>query len=97
MKHTIVFRRIAGRELEDAAEYYENHKEGLGIEFLDSVKEVLQRISENPRIYAVEHNDIRAATMHRFPYVVFYRIEEMRVIILGVIHGSRDPSLWKSR
>jgi plasmid stabilization system protein ParE len=76
MKYTLVFRRIAGRELEDAAEYYEEQSEGLGVKFLDTVKEALQRVCDNPLIYAIEHNEIRAAKHAIFPTSSFIVLKD---------------------
>lgn len=34
------------------------------------------------------------AVVSRFPYAVFYRVESKRVVVLTVLHTSRDPSTW---
>lgn len=33
----------------------------------------------------------RRAIMRRFPYVVLFRDYADEVVLLGVLHGSRDP------
>ena len=43
---------VAQAEIDRAAGWYENRKEGLGAEFLDRVSETLERIEMNPQVYA---------------------------------------------
>jgi plasmid stabilization system protein ParE len=35
--------------------------------------------------------------MKRFPYIIFYEARGDTLIIVGIIHGRRDPVLWKRR
>jgi toxin ParE1/3/4 len=97
MAYRLVFRRVAVREFEEAAVSYEEKAVELGRDFMLAVCETFDRIAENPFTYAVEHNGIRAATMSRFPHVIYYRIDRHTVVVLGVVHGARDPAIWKDR
>lgn len=45
----IGFRPAAAKDLEEAAEWYEAKQSGLGDEFLEAVRVVLNAIGENPR------------------------------------------------
>jgi len=40
---------------------------------------------------------VRAARLRKFRYVVYYVVFADRVEVLGVLHGSRDGSVWQSR
>jgi hypothetical protein len=42
---------VAQGEIDSAAAWYENRKEGLGAEFLDRVAETFERIETNPEGY----------------------------------------------
>lgn len=33
----------------------------------------------------------------RFPYSVYFRAEDRRIVVLAVFHGSRDPGTWQAR
>ena len=83
--------------MEDAARWYERQNEGLGDEFLDEVLETFDAISENPYLYAVVHRKTRKVLTNRFPFAIYYRIEEDSVVVLAVMHGSRHPKRWKER
>jgi len=35
--------------------------------------------------------------MHRFPFGVFYEIDDEGVVVIAVRHGSRHPDRWQRR
>lgn len=38
-----------------------------------------------------------AKSVSRFPFGVHYKLEENKIIILGVFHTSRSPKHWEIR
>ncbi|WP_143854013.1 type II toxin-antitoxin system RelE/ParE family toxin [Nostoc sp. 'Peltigera membranacea cyanobiont' 210A] len=51
----------------------------------------------SPTRWAVVDEDIRRCLTRKFPYGILYTIEEDRVLILAVMHCSREPGYWKER
>jgi plasmid stabilization system protein ParE len=84
-------------EIDDAHDWYEQQRSGLGREFLDEVEQVLADIIANPARHGFAEKDIRAGLLNRFPYTVYYRVLADRIRALAVYHASRDPSGWQSR
>lgn len=97
MSFRLVFRPQAQDELLSARDWYEEHREGLGDTFVVAVDAAVASILEYPMSYPYVHGEIRRAVLARFPYGVFYRVLDNEVVILGVVHGHRDPRAWKSR
>jgi len=97
MSLPIVLRDEAQAEFDEAFDYYEHQRPGLGIAFVARVQEVLDRIAVNPHMHAVVFADIRKAVVGKFPYSVFYRAEPARVQVIAVFHSSRDPAIWQGR
>ncbi|MGH9623581.1 MAG: type II toxin-antitoxin system RelE/ParE family toxin [Bryobacteraceae bacterium] len=97
MTSPIRVRPEATRDLEDAAAWYEKQSRGLGQEFLDEVRRCLQRVAEQPDLYPSVHRNTRRVLTHHFPFGVFYRVEQGAIVVVGVMHGSRDPQRWKQR
>ncbi len=97
MSIPLVVRPEAERDLAEPRDWYESHKEGLGAEFLSAVDDVFARIRESPKFYAVEYRGVRCAVLRRFPYAVYYRATDENVEVLAVLHGSRNPRVWRSR
>jgi plasmid stabilization system protein ParE len=48
-------------------------------------------------MYGIVWQNVRAARLRRFTYVVYYRVHDDRVEVLAVMHGSRDASGWQAR
>src|SRR5882724_10150860 len=65
----------AKSEFDDAADWYEKKRAGLGVDFVNKVGDVIRRISLNPRLHQIIYRDVRRAVVARFPYVVLYREE----------------------
>jgi plasmid stabilization system protein ParE len=97
MKHPLHFRRVARAEYVRAIGWYEEQKPGLGARFEAHVEAVLDIISRQPNRYALVEGEVREASVRRFPYSVFYRVESARIVVIAVFHQSRDPSEWQSR
>lgn len=93
----LVYRPEALDDLDDAYEWYEQQRDGLGEEFLESYLSLIGRILQFPELYGVLLHDVRAAPLRRFPYVVFYRAEQDRIVVIAVQHGSRGSKRWQSR
>ncbi len=81
----------------DAAAWYEDQRRGLGNRFLDEVVSAFSAISEAPRMFPSVHRNTRRALIRRFPFGVYYRIEGTEIVVVAVMHASRDPRRWKSR
>ena len=93
----VTLRAEAEDDLEDAALWYEGHRRGLGEQFLDEILHAIGLIEENPQSYPQIHGEIYRAVIRRFPFGIFYLLEEETVVVLAIIHASRDPISWKNR
>jgi toxin ParE1/3/4 len=97
MSLPVVLRPEASQDAEEARDYLEAQQASLGQAFLDRLNETLGRIGAMPEMYGVLWRNVRAARLHRFTYVVYYRVHADRVEVLAVMHGSRRASAWRSR
>ena len=97
MTRKLVFRRVADAEFNEAALWYERQRDGLGLDLIEQVQNVIDRIAEDPLRYPIILRDIREAIVSRFPFAVYYHVKTDRIVILAVFHCSRDPSIWQSR
>lgn len=87
----------ARAEFDEAADWYEQKKAGLGIDFVAKVREVFDRIRTNPRLHQKVHQGVRKAVVSRFPFIVLYQEDNDEVIVISAFHTSRDPSIWQGR
>ena len=97
MSLSVVFRRIAKREFDDAISWYQDRLEGLGREFSVAVEQQLGRIALSPNQFACVIGDVRRAVLRRFPYSIYFMVEDERIVVLAIFHARRAPSQLEDR
>jgi len=97
MNFTVVFRRTARREFDEAAFWYEERHAGLGVQFIEEIGRAVALAAEDPERFPIMHRNIRCVRARRFPYSVFFYAESRRIVVLSVFHARRDPSMWRER
>lgn len=72
---------------------------GLGVELVAVVDRAFDEIQDTPLSYALWHTDrpYRRKILTRFPYVVFFRVEDDVVEVIAVAHTKRRPGFWLDR
>ena len=93
----LLVRPAAAADIDEAFLWYERQQAGLGNEFLAAVDSALEKVVASPTRYPAVHREIRRALLHRFPYAIFYRIYSDAVVVVGCMHGRRDPTRWRSK
>ena len=93
MNYSLLLTHEALLDIEQAAQWYETQKEGLGKEFSDTSFGYLDYLSRNAHSHPTVRKEYRELVMKRFPYVIVYRIiKEKQVVVLGIIHTKKHPS-----
>jgi toxin ParE1/3/4 len=72
--------------------WYERQRRGLGFEFLNCVESALQNIIFFPEMYPIRYSIFRGCPIRRFPFSIFYSIEENEIVIHSVFDNRQDPS-----
>ncbi|MBS3943516.1 MAG: type II toxin-antitoxin system RelE/ParE family toxin [Dethiobacter sp.] len=93
----VLIRLEAEQDIADAAVWYEAQQHGLGHKFLDEIHAMLFKIAESPLIYPIVYKNTRRAFIRRFPFGVYYWVENLEIVVMAVMHGSRNPRNWKNR
>ena len=97
MNLSVTFRRAARAEFIEAAAWYESQRPGLGVEFITEIERCVDAATERPTPYAAIDKDVRRVVANRFPFSVYFRAEERRIVVLAVFHGRRNPVIWQER
>jgi plasmid stabilization system protein ParE len=93
----ITFLAPAEAELLDAVAYYNTQSEGLGYEFAAEVKRTIERIVQYPEAWVQLSKRTRRCRTNRFPYGVIYQVRSETLLIVAVMHLSRNPQTWRGR
>ncbi len=92
-----VFHPEALTEYADAVQYYVAQRVEVAQAFIDAIEDAVYRIRESPTRYMVIDEDVRRCMTRRFPYGILYTVEQDYILILAVVHCSREPGYWKNR
>src|SRR5438445_13256592 len=84
------FQRAAELELNRAVIWYEERKVGLGRELLAEVRKAITDIRARPESFPLAYRIARRASVHRFPYAVYFTTTEGLISVLAVLHGAQD-------
>lgn len=102
MNPRVRFEDEADAEYRAAGRWYEERREGLGLEFFDAVDAALDQIVRLPHAGALATRlpadlPVRRAPVARFPYHVIYVEVKATIRVLAVAHDRRKPGYWKRR
>jgi len=84
-------------DIEAGFEWYESEQTGLGLEFLDEIRAAYARILDGPFKYEELRSGIRRALTRRFPYAVYFSVDDDLIVIIAVLDTARDPAEWQFR
>jgi hypothetical protein len=87
----------ASLELDDAVQWYEEQKEGLGISFAQEVELTIKRIQNFPDSNPVLEKGFRRAVVTTYPYGIFYKTKGEIIEIYSISHLHRRPGFWSKR
>ena len=96
------FHPEAELEIQAALDWYEDQVPGLGAEFLEELKRILDLTADTPLLWPVWPGvetayKVRRALLSRFPFGVAYLLVGEEIRIYAVAHLSRKPGYWKDR
>jgi toxin ParE1/3/4 len=95
MSYQLKIRKRAEKNIAEAYVWYEKQRLGLGDDFLLCTDAAIMTIISNPFLFQIRHKNIHCALIPRFPYGLFYFVDNEKIIVAAVFHLSRDPKLWK--
>jgi len=93
----------AEAEIEEACDFYDERRPGLGQELLVEVRRGFDLIREAPRRWPHWPDTppleppVRRVVLNHFPFAIGYQVLPDRVVLLTVAHTSREPMYWLER
>lgn len=91
------FHPAAEVDLNEAADWYEARREGLGLEFLQEIRGKIATLLEAPERWRLVRGT-RRVLLGRFPYAIVYReVSADEIEIVAVAHFRRRPKYWARR
>jgi plasmid stabilization system protein ParE len=87
----------ANQDLLEARTWYDNVRSELGERFALAVETTVEAIAEHPLQFPVTYQSRRRAGVRRFPYGIFFEVQQNRIVVIACFHGRRNPKRWQSR
>lgn len=92
----------AEEDIDSAYRWYRKHCQQVAEEFLRVVERSFNSIESSPKQYPVVYRNVRRATLRRFPYCIFFKLEPVdelseQITIVACRHARRNPKTWQSR
>ncbi len=98
MSRTLEIREAAEQEFNDAADWYYQEDTLASNRFIIAIEATLSKITHSPDSYPVVFgNEIRRAVVNKFPFSIFFTVDDEVVAILSIFHNSRNPMIWRGR
>jgi len=88
----------AERDAQSISDYYADLAQGLAERFISELVSTLQELCDEPNIgsrrYAhfLPGGTLRSWHLDHFPFIIFYRIDKDGLVVLRILHESRNLS-----
>jgi plasmid stabilization system protein ParE len=87
----------ASRDLMDGYRFYEMQSAGVGAYFLDSLFSDIDSLILSAGMHPVHFGTYHRLLSKRFPFAVYYRVEEQTALVYAVLDCRRRPAWIRSR
>ena len=97
MKLPVVWIPEANEDLLEARAWYDNIRPELGQRFALGIEATVEAMAQHPMQLPVVYRDRRRAGVRRFPYGIFFELQDDRIVVIACFHGRRNPRRWQLR
>lgn len=96
------FHPAVASEVEDASRWYEEQRDGLGIDFALTVLSVIDTLEAMPTLGSPmrdlpTNETVRRIFLPRFQHAVVFVERPNEYFVVGVPHLRREPGYWLAR
>jgi plasmid stabilization system protein ParE len=84
-------------EIRLAVGWYRERSQSAAAGFVAEIEDAIELIAERPMRWSSGKSGTRRFILRRFPFVVIYRVEGVRVQVVAIAHGRRRPGYWRDR
>ena len=82
----------ASRDLIEGHRFYEKQAAGIGAYFLDSMYSDIDSLMISAGMHSVHFGKYHRLLSKRFPFAIYYRVEDQSVLIHAVLDCRRNPA-----
>jgi toxin ParE1/3/4 len=99
MTYRIVVEGEAEKELNEARNWYNARKPGLGQRLAREIRRLLREVAQNPERYRKASRLTRVVRLWGWQYLIYFTFqkEPPLLIVAAIFHAKRDPAELKRR
>lgn len=97
MEYSLIVKPKAQQDIKKAIEWYKEQSENLPKKLLNKIDESLEKIEKTPEHYQKRYNEIRIVFTKKFPYGIYYTLEENTIFVHAVLHTKQNPKTAEKR
>jgi plasmid stabilization system protein ParE len=91
------FLRPAESEADEAVEYFDGQRNGLGERFEQDLQDAVDFVREHPLSGKPITDSVRKCGLRTFRYNIVYVVDDQEIVIVAVAHHRRRPGYWRRR
>jgi toxin ParE1/3/4 len=84
-------------DLENSYQYYAEESQNLAESFFKQISSGLEVVKKNPGSFPFAYKDVRKFVVKKFPFVIYYQLNESVIRVIAIFHTSRNPEIWNER
>lgn len=78
-------------------DWFDRISTGLGEKFEAEFYRALERVKANPELFAADHTGYRPCRLKRFTAVLYFRIDEPFLVVVGLFTSGEDERDLRNR
>ena len=91
------FHPEALEDYQAASDWYAQRGTALALRFVDAIEDAIRKAAEAPERWRIIEEDVHRCLTRVFPYGILYTIEPEFILVVAVMHCSREPGYWRHR
>lgn len=90
-------------EISDEAErdfdnsYYFEESPIIANAFYQQINISFESVKKTPYSFPEVYKNVGKFTVKKFPFLIYFQVEEYVVKVIAIFHSSRNPEIWKER
>ncbi|MBN2825735.1 MAG: type II toxin-antitoxin system RelE/ParE family toxin [Campylobacterales bacterium] len=93
----LIFHPDISDDIMPSYQWYQEQTDGLGDSFISELEKAYEAIVYMPQTWSPFKYGFKRYILTRFPFSVIYKEEEESILIIAIMHHSRNPNYWLER
>jgi toxin ParE1/3/4 len=87
----------AENDFNNSYEYYYDDNPNAADAFFQRINFSLETIKKTPLSFPEIYKRLRRFTVKKFPFVIYYQVDDYTIKVISIFHTSRNPKIWTER